>query len=119
MTISGETNHGLRYSTTYSRTATGAEQDFVLEYILLEDGHRVNCGMYVGIELGHFQRLGEEERMIDVSASLFDDLLSFFVWVSRWLVWCCRPESLPGNRGQFRTGSEHMLGDWSLTRNSE
>jgi len=36
--ICGETNHGLRHHPTYSGATTGTEEDFVLEYVLLEDG---------------------------------------------------------------------------------
>ncbi len=43
LTICGETNHGFRHYPTYSGTTTGTEEDFVLEYVLLEDGRRVNC----------------------------------------------------------------------------
>lgn len=56
--IRGETNHGLRHYPTYSGATTGTEEDFVLEYVLLEDRCRFNCGVYMTVQLGlrHFQR---------------------------------------------------------------
>lgn len=54
LTIGGETNHGLGHYPTYSGASTGTEEDFVLEYVLLEDGRRLDCGVYMRVQLGHF-----------------------------------------------------------------
>jgi hypothetical protein len=45
LTICGETNHSLRHYPTYSGATTGTEEDFVLEYVLLENGRRLDCGV--------------------------------------------------------------------------
>ncbi len=47
------TNHSFGHNTTYARAAAGTKQNFILEYVGLEDSRRVNDGMRTRVRLRH------------------------------------------------------------------
>jgi hypothetical protein len=54
MTTSDSTHHSFGHNTTYARATTGTEDNFILEYVILENSRRVNNGVNNPIRLRHF-----------------------------------------------------------------
>jgi hypothetical protein len=48
-TTSDSTHHSFGHNTTYARATTGAEENLILEYVILENGRRVNNGVNLGV----------------------------------------------------------------------
>ena len=52
-TTSDSTHHGFGHNTTYARATTGTEENFILEYVILENCRRVNNRVNNPIRLRH------------------------------------------------------------------
>jgi len=51
---SDPTHHSFGHNTTYARATTGTEENFILEYTILENSRRVNNGVNNPMRLRHF-----------------------------------------------------------------
>jgi len=52
-TTSDSTHHSFGHNTTYAGSTTCTEENFILEYVILENSHRVNNGVNNPIRLRH------------------------------------------------------------------
>ena len=59
------TNHSFGHNPTYSRTTASTKEDFILEYVDLEDSSRVNDGVGTRFRLRHLDVGTECERDVE------------------------------------------------------
>jgi hypothetical protein len=52
---SDSTHHSFGHNATYARATTGTEENFILEYVILENSRRLNNGVNNPIRLRHFE----------------------------------------------------------------
>ena len=64
-TTSNSTHHSFGHDTTYARATTSTKENFVLEYVILENSRRVNNGVNNPIRRRHFDDGSESGNVND------------------------------------------------------